>query len=72
MVRGQAIPEAVQWIVIRLSPIMTNGDIAMYTDLSIRSVERILAYFKQTGEVKNSKRAGPHLHRALCDYDVQV
>ena len=72
MVRGQAIPEAVQWIIIRLSPTMTVDDIAMYTNISTCSIERILAYFKQTGEVKNSKQTGLRLHRALCDYDIQV
>jgi hypothetical protein len=62
MVQGQVIPEAIQWIVIWLSPTMTVDDIAMYTNISTCSVERILAYFKQTGEVKNSKQMGLRLH----------
>src|ERR1700731_2148372 len=72
MGRGKAIPEAVQWIVIRLSTAMSEEDIAMYTDISTRSVRKILAYFKQTGDVDTPKRGKNSLHRAMCDYDIQV
>lgn len=72
MVAGKAIPESVQWIIIRLSTIMAVDDIATYTDVGTRSVKRILAHFRQTGDVDIAKRAGLHLHRTLCDYDIQV
>jgi transposase len=63
MGQGKAISEAVQWIVIHLSPVMTPKEIAMYTDVGERSVKRILSYFRQTGEVKDAKKARPQVHR---------
>jgi transcription initiation factor IIE alpha subunit len=73
MGRGKAIPEAVHWIIIRLGTAMSDDDIAMYTDVSVRSVRRILVYFRRTGQVNlPQKTAAPQLHKALCDYDIQA
>ena len=72
MVWGKAIPEAVQWIIIRLSTTMKVDEISMYTDVGTRSVKRILAHFRKTGDVKDAKRKRPQLHQVLCDYDIQV
>jgi hypothetical protein len=72
MVQGQFVPEAVQWIVVRMGATMTRQDIAMYTDISVRKVSDILSHFNKTGEVKGSKGLKPQLHRSLCDYDIQV
>ena len=72
MVSGQAIPEAVHWIVIRLSTAMTPEDVAMHTDLGLSSVKKILAYFRKTGGVNVPERLKPQVHRSLCDYHVEV
>lgn len=73
MVQGKAIPELVQWIVVRLSTSMSMDDVCMYTDVSKRSVERIMAHFGQTGAVMVPASKVKHqLQRALCDYDVEV
>jgi hypothetical protein len=72
MAVGKAIPETVHWIVIRLSTIMSVDDIAMYTDISVCSVKRILGHFRKTGDINVPKRLRPQLHKSLCDYDIQV
>jgi transposase len=72
MARGKAIPEAVQWIIIRLSTVMAADDVAMYTDVGVRSVNRVLRHFKQTGEIKGAMKLRGRLHQTLCNYDVQV
>jgi hypothetical protein len=73
MVQGKAIPEPVQWIVVRLSALMPVEDVCMITDISKRSVERIMAQFRKTGDIMvPASRAKHHIHRALCDYDVEV
>ena len=74
MANGKTIPEVVHWIIIRLSTTMLAEDIAMYTDVSLRSVQRILSYFTRTGGVNfpNRLTQKPQLHRTLCDYDIQV
>ena len=74
MAHGKTIPEAVHWIIIRLSITMKAEDIAMYTDVSLCTVQRILLYFKQNGgvNVPNASTRKPQLHRTLCDYDIQV
>ncbi len=50
---GKTIPEAVQWIVIRLgtSTGMSVEDVAMYTAVDQRTVKKILTHFRRTGEV---------------------
>ena len=72
MGRGTVIPEDVHWIIIRLSNVMSVDEIAMYTDISKRSVIRILSYFKETGSIKTAKQAVVQGHHSLCDYDIQV
>jgi hypothetical protein len=44
----------------------------MYTNVSVRSVCKILAYFKSTGSVNIPNCKRPHVHWALCNYDVEV
>jgi len=72
MPRGQAVSEAVQWIIVRLNTAISSEEIAMYTDLNERKVRDILAYFKKTGEVNVPKRERPTLHRSLQDDNIQV
>ena len=42
MARGKTIPEDIHWIVVRLGSgtTMTEDEIAMYTDISVRSVRK--------------------------------
>jgi hypothetical protein len=45
----------------------------MYADISKRSVERIMAHFRRTGNVLvPAPRPKHHLQRALCDKDIEV
>jgi hypothetical protein len=72
MARGKAIHEAVHWIIIRLSTVMTAEEISMYTDVGTRKINEIITYFKQNGGVNLSRRSKYQLHRTLCDYDIEV
>ena len=53
---------------------MTEDEIAMYTDISVCSVRKILTFFQHTGGVNFPKKqiAPPQLHKSLCDYDIEV
>ena len=59
MAKGKAIPESTQWIVIRLATCMPVDEIAMYTDIGVRSVKRLLAYFNKHGELNIPKQQKP-------------
>jgi hypothetical protein len=45
MVQGSPVPKVVQWIVVRMGPLLSTQDIANYTDLSERKVRHILMHF---------------------------
>jgi hypothetical protein len=72
MVQGQAVPEVVQWIIVRLSVTMPVEDIAMYTDVGQRTVKKIISHFRRTGDISTRKPKPPTLHRTLCDFDIEV
>lgn len=72
MPQGKAVTEAIQWIVIRLSAILSPVDIAAYTDISERKVRDILNYFDRNGDVKVPTRERARLQRSLRDEDIQV
>jgi hypothetical protein len=72
MARGKEIPEVVHWIIVRLHTTMSAEEISMYTEVSVRKVNGIITYFKETGDVKPSHCSKPQLHRMLCDYDIEV
>jgi hypothetical protein len=72
MARGQAVSEAIQWTIIRLSATMPCHEISGYTDISDRKIRDIIAHFKTTGGIKGSKRERPALHKSLQDEDIQV
>lgn len=72
MPQGQAIPEPVHWIIIRLSTSMSLEDIAMYTDVSLRKVKEIISHFKKTGDVNIPKRLRPWIHQKLSDDDIEA
>ena len=72
MTQGQAVSEAIQWTIIRLSTAMPPHEISGYTDVSDRKIYDILAHFNKTGGIKISKRERPTLHGSLQDEDIQV
>ena len=51
---------------------MSPSEIAVYTDLGVRSVEKILKYFKETGGVKAPTKRRPRTGQLLCDPDIEV
>ena len=72
MGQGKFIDENIQWIVIRLASTMSIEDTAMYSDVSASSIRRILAHFKETGDVIKSKHSKRQVASTLCDLDIQV
>jgi hypothetical protein len=72
MAKGKAVLEVVHWIIICLSTIMTEDEISMYTNVGMRSVQKILSYFKQTSDVNVPQWMKCQIHKSLCDYDIEV
>lgn len=72
MGRGKAISEEVQWIIVRLSTKMNPDDISMYTGVSIRSVERIIAYFKHNQDVLVRRQSIKERKRKLGEAQLEV
>jgi hypothetical protein len=76
MAHGKKVSEDVQWFIIHLSPVIPVPEIAMYANLNVRTVERILQVFRETGGVQvkdGAKELGkPNVHHTLCDYDIQA
>jgi len=56
MVQGRALSPHIHIIIIRLSYILTKQDISVYTGISLRTIERILAYFKKHGAISEPER----------------
>jgi alkylated DNA nucleotide flippase Atl1 len=71
MARGSKIPAVVHWIVIRLSSVHTVEDIAMFTGISARSVERIL-HFNLHGTIDHKEEERKRRRQYLRDMDVEV
>ena len=69
---GKAIPEEIQWIIIRLSTTMSREDIAVYTNISLRKIDSILSTFNKYGIVKSNICKKPHMYASLYDNDIQV
>jgi hypothetical protein len=73
MAKGCKIPVEVQQIIIRMSPLLEKEDIAIYSGVPVRSIERILQYFRRHGTIKGSKDGQQHgPGRYLRDIDVEV
>ena len=72
MGRGKAISEEVQWIVVRLSTKMNVEDISMYTGISIRSVQRILACFQRSEDVIIPKQSTKERKTKLGEAELEV
>ena len=51
MPQGQSVPEAIQWTIVWLRPVMTSQDIAIFTNLGKLKVCEILAYINVTGSI---------------------
>jgi hypothetical protein len=72
MTKGKAVHDAVKWIVVRLSATMSAECVSMYTDLGIRTVQKIVSEFKSNGTITTIKQPRPTLHRSLTDRELQV
>ena len=72
MPHGQKISPDVQWIVIRLSRLLRKEQIAIYTGVSIRSIERILEHFQKHGTVAGLSGARHNRRKQLRDIDIEV
>jgi hypothetical protein len=72
MPKGKAISPDIQWIIIRMSTCLSVEDISMYTDLTIRSVKKILAHYEETSDVLIPKKLSGGPRRILDDFDVHV
>jgi hypothetical protein len=72
MGQGKAIPDCVKWIVVRLSTSMSVEDIAMYTDISQSSVQRILAIFRRTSDINIPKISVTQHHGMLDNEQIEV
>ncbi|KAK2459804.1 hypothetical protein APHAL10511_008236 [Amanita phalloides] len=68
---SKAISEEVQWIVVRLSTKMNTEDISMYTGLSIRSVECILACFQRSEDILIPKQLMKERKRKLGEMELE-
>ena len=73
---GQAHPPEVHWIVVRLSTVMPKEDVAVYTGVPARSVDRILHYYRVNGTVKGNdlckEKGNRRRNGVLRDIDLQV
>jgi transposase len=72
MVSGKPISEEVQWIIIRLSAILSREDIATYTNVSLRKVNDVLSTFNKEGTVKVYTRQKPDTYSSLSEEDIRV
>jgi hypothetical protein len=63
----------VQWIVVRLSSRFEKEEISVYTGISVRSIERILKFFKKHHTVQLTEQEKRRYQRThLRDLDVEV
>jgi len=51
---------------------MSIEDTAMYSDVAPSTIQRIIAHFKETGDVVTSKHSKTQVPSTLCDLDIQV
>ena len=72
MAKGSKIPAAIHWIVVRLSSLLKPEDIAIYTGISQRSVERIISFFKLHGTINHKDEERKRRRQYLRDMDVEV
>jgi DNA-binding transcriptional ArsR family regulator len=73
MPQGKAIHEDTQWIIIRLSTIMSASELSMYTNVHERTVRRILKRFEDTGGIHTADRSKQiRLNRSLSNRDIEV
>ena len=72
MTQGQKLSPDMQWVVVRLSRLLRKEQIAIYTGVSIRSIERILESFQKHGTIAESDGKQRSRRKQLCDIDVEV
>jgi hypothetical protein len=52
MTAGKRVSDDLAWTIVRLSAVHPPSDIAHFTELHIRTVQKILKYFHETGRIK--------------------
>ena len=72
MPQGKAVSEEVQWIVVRMTGMMSEEEISMYTQISTRKVRQIVSYFKSHGDVYAPACVRAKVHRSLSDDHINV
>jgi hypothetical protein len=72
MVLGSPILETVQWIIVRMGPLLSTEEISNFTDVGERRVRQILKHFRNTGDVDTPKRAKNKVNRSLREEHVEV
>jgi hypothetical protein len=78
MGHGETLPMLVHIIIIRLSDILRAEDIAFYTSIPLRSVQRILGYYRLTGAIKGfdpkdlTHEIKVGRRQQLCTIELQV
>jgi transcription initiation factor IIE alpha subunit len=74
MPHGEKISPEVQWIILRLSKLLKNEQIAMCVGVSERSIRRIISHFREHGtiEVAGSVQEERTNNKHLRDIDVEV
>jgi transposase len=73
MPHGEKISPEVQWIILRLSKLLKNEQIAMCVGVSERSIRRIISHFREHGtiEVAGSVQEERTNNKHLRDIDVE-
>lgn len=72
MVKGKKISSDIQRIIVRLSALLSEEDISIYTGVSRRAVKQILQHFEETGTIPDEEKERRRRSRVLCDEDVNV
>jgi transposase len=67
MARGKPVPHEVQWMIVRLSGMLSKENISYGTGVSIRTVERILREFSEHGTVQEGKERKGRRRLLGCD-----
>ena len=65
MVWGSPVSETVQWIIMRMGPLLSTEEISNFTDVGERRVRQILKHFQNTGDVDTPKCVKNKINRLL-------
>ena len=72
MVKGQKTSPEVQQIILQLSTLLLHENIAIYTRLSLRTVERVLHDFRKRGTIQDQEKEQCEQPKKLQAEDMVV